>query len=281
MKTKPHGRVWLASVLAVLVAGGAIWLWQGKEPQVVASVEVTEPGADDLTAFAAAKVFFAHQSVGANVISGVEPTFEAFGQVAPAVVETRDSLPSGTGVLAHAHVGVNGDPFGKLSDFVSIVDGSLGDQVDVAVLKFCYVDVVADTDVEDVFSAYAATMAELERKHPGVRFVYTTVPLSTDRGWKATVKSWIGRDDQMGPADNLARQRYNQLIRDRYGASGRLFDIAAVEATLTDTPTLRNAEGRDYYVLNAALAADTGHLNDIGARVAASEFIRVVAGAVR
>lgn len=281
MKTKSRGMAWLAGALAVLLVGGATWLWQGREPEVVASVNVAEPDADDLAVFRSAKVFFGHQSVGANVISGVAPTYQAVGESAPAVVETREALSPDAGVLAHAHVGTNGDPFGKFADFASIMDGALGEQVDVAVLKLCYVDVVASTDVEAVFAAYSATMSDLERRHPGVRFVYTTVPLSTDRGWKATIKSWIGSDDQMGPADNLSRQRYNELVRARFGASGRLFDIAAVEATIADTPTLRNADGQDYYVLNAALAADPGHLNDLGARVAATEFIRVVAGASR
>ncbi len=133
---------------------------------------------------------------------------------------------------------------GKFGDFTDGERRSLGDGVDVALLKLCYVDVVAGTDVDAVFAAYSALMDELERKHPSVRFLYTTVPLSTDRGWKSIVKSWIGRDDQMGPADNIARERYNELVRARYGASGRLFDIAAVEATMTEIPTQRDLTAR-------------------------------------
>lgn len=281
MKMQLRSKVWLASVLAMLMAGGAIWLWQGKETTVAASVKVTEPGADDLTAFAATKVFFGHQSVGANVISGVGPTFEAATRPGPTVVETRDSPPSDSGALLHAYIGVNGDPFGKFTDFARVLNGPLGNHVDVAILKLCYVDIVASTDVDAVFSTYSTMMDELEKKHPSVRFVYTTVPLSTDRDWKAIVKSWIGRDDQMGPADNVARQRYNELIRERYGRSGRLFDIAAVEATILDIPMQRSVDGRKYYVLNGALASDPGHLNELGARVAAAEFIRVVADAAR
>lgn len=279
MKVRSRRKVWLAGVMAALLAGGAMLLWQGKEPTGTASVKITEPDSDDLREFASTRVFFGHQSVGGNVISGVAPTFEAAGRSAPAVVETRESPSAELGVLAHAYVGANGDPLGKFRDFAEIVNGPLGDGVDVALMKLCYVDVVASTDVNAVFAAYSAMMAELERKHPSVRFLYTTVPLSTDRRWKAVVKSWIGRDDQMGPADNIARERYNELVRARYGSSGRLYDIAAVEATMRDAPTRRNSDGRTYYVLNDALAADPGHLNELGSRLAAAELIRMVAGA--
>lgn len=281
MKIRSRGSIWLASVMAVLAAGGAMLLWQGKEPAVAASVEIVEPDAEDLREFASTRVFFGHQSVGSNVISGVVSTFEAGGLSAPGIVETRASTIPEMGVLAHTHIGVNGDPLGKFRDFAEVVNGTLGEGVDVAVLKLCYVDVVAGTDVNAVFSAYSAMMAELERKHPSVRFLYTTVPLSTDRGWKSVVKSWLGRDDQMGPADNIARERYNELVRVRYGSSGRLFDIAAIEATMKDAPTLRDSNGQAYYVLNDALAADPGHLNEFGSRLAAVELIRVVTEARR
>lgn len=262
-------------VIAVGVAGSAVWL--GKGSDVPAAIVVDDPTSDELEAFASTRVFFGHQSVGSNVISGVESTYAALGSGVPEIVETR-VLPSTVGgVLAHTHVGVNGDPFGKFEDFAAALDGPIADQIDVAVIKLCYADIVSDTDVEAVFDEYVAMMDRLEAEHPSVRFVYTTVPLTTDRGWKAVVKSWIGRDDQMGPADNQARQRYNELIREKYGHSGQLFDIAAVESTLQQEPAERGSGDETYYVLNGPLAADPGHLNDLGARLAAAEFIRVVA----
>ena len=42
----------------------------------------------------------------------------------------------------------------------------------------------------------------------------------------AKVKATIGTADRRGPADNLARHRYNTLVRERYAPTGRLFDIA-------------------------------------------------------
>lgn len=244
----------------------------------MAPIEVPEPDSGTLAQFGATRVFFGHQSVGANVIDGVGSVFAQSGVQVPEVVETRDSVPARAGFLAHAHMGVNGDPFGKLTDFASVLGGPMGGRIDVAVLKFCYADIVAGTDVQAVFDAYVQTMAGLEASHPAVRFLYTTVPLSTDWSWRQVVKSWIGRNDQMGPADNLARQEYNQLIRDKYGDSGRLFDIAAVEATLTEDPMSRTEGGQPYYVLNPQLASDAGHLNELGQRAAAVAFIDAVTG---
>ena len=279
VKARSRARAWVMGGLAALMVGGALLLWPERSSEMSASIRIAESDSQDLQSFATTRVFFGHQSVGGNVIDGLAPTFAAAGLPAPSIIEARESGDGSSGALLHAHVGANGDPLGKIRDFNDLMNGSLGDNVDVALMKLCYVDVVAGTDVDAVFAAYAATMAELEAKHPSVRFLYTTVPLSTDRGWKSIVKSWIGRDDQMGPADNLARERYNQLVRARYGSSGRLFDIAGIEATMRDAPTQRTADGSTYYVLNAALAADPGHLNELGSRLAAAELIRIVAGA--
>ena len=262
-------------LLALVAGGGVVWFLQGRGTSMPAP-EVTDVDVDQLRSFSATRVFFGHQSVGANVISGVELAYSAAATPGLVIAETRDHVPTAGGFLAHAYVGANGDPYGKIADFEAVLDGAVGDEVDVAVLKFCYVDVVAGTDVQALFDAYVSAMRELETRHPSVRLLYATVPLTTDRGWKSTVKSWIGQDDQMGPEDNIARQSYNELIRSRFGGTGRLFDVAAVEATMPASPTQRQLNGRTYYVLSEALAADAGHLNELGSRLAAAEFVRVV-----
>lgn len=273
MRRRPVAIV-VAGALLALTAGAA-WALSEREPEVPAAVAATTPTSEELATFAGTRIFFGHQSVGSNIIAGTESLFS--GNEDLTVVETREEVPAEGGFLVHAHVGVNGDPFGKFDDFASIIDGPMGSSVDVALIKLCYVDVTASTDVQAVFEAYTELMTRLEAEHADVTFVYTTVPLTTDRGWKQTVKAWLGRDDQMGPADNVARQQYNELIRERYGDTGRLFDIAAVESTMDDDPTLRSLDGQSYYVLHGGLAADPGHLNDPGSRVAATELIRVIA----
>lgn len=265
-------------LLALLAGGTLVWLLQGRGGSVAGSINVVQPSADEIRTFAGTRVFFGHQSVGANVISGVEAIY-ASSEVPLQIVQARQPESGGDGFLAHARMGVNGDPLGKFADFTAVLDGPLGNQVDVAVLKLCYVDVVAGTDVEALFDRYVSMMDDLERAHPSVRFIYATAPLTTDRGWKSTVRSWLGQDDRMGPADNVARQRYNELIRQRYSGTGRLFDVAAIEATMAGAPTQRQLDGEPYFVLNGALATDPGHLNELGSALAGAEFIRVVSAA--
>jgi len=239
------------------------------------------PSAADLAAVAGARVLFGHKSVGANILSGIAPLYRDAGVPAPRVVEAREPVDPGQPFLAHTQVGQNRDPLGKLADFDALLDGPLAEAVDVALVKLCYADVDAGTDVAAVFDRYTATMDALAARHPRLRLVYTTVPLTTDRSWKGKVKAALGSADRRGPADNLARHRYNTLVRDRYGASGRLFDIAAVEATLDGPAMVRRLGGEEYHVLNRDLSADAGHLNADGARAAAAQFVRVVAASAR
>lgn len=240
------------------------------------TIDVPEAAPADLRQVTGVRVFFGHQSVGANVLGGVAPVYAAAGEPAPRLVETR--LPvDAPAFVAHAKVGRNRDPIAKLADFAEILDGPLGDELDVALVKFCYADVTADTDVPGLYEAYQAALEALQRRRPGIRFIRATVPLTTDRGWKAKTKALLGRDDQQGPADNLARQRYNAMVRDRYAADGRLFDIAEVEATVAQQPMTRRLRGQQYQVLNRALSSDAGHLNDLGSALAATELIRIVA----
>ena len=67
------------------------------------------------------------------------------------------------------------------------------------------------------------------------------------------------------------------MVRARYGDTGSVFDIAAVEATMEQQPMVRNLKGQRYLVLNRALSSDAGHLNALGSQAAAAEFVRVLA----
>ncbi|HSN11101.1 MAG TPA: hypothetical protein VLS51_03190 [Propionibacteriaceae bacterium] len=267
---------WLFVAIALVLVAGAVWSTRERSP-VMGDAIVTPPY-DELRTFAATRIFFGHQSVGANIIAGLESTYAGSSDsTLLTVVETREPAAGESGIFAHAPVGANGDPYRKLADFTAILDGPVGSRVDVALLKLCYADVVAGTDVEALFAAYESMLADLAIRHPDVRFLAATVPLTTDRSWKSTLKSWLGDDDRTGPADNVARARYNALVRARFAATGDLYDIAAVEATLPESPMERRSGAATYHVLNADLAADAGHLNDLGSRLAAAELIRLVA----
>jgi lysophospholipase L1-like esterase len=146
-----------------------------------------------------------------------------------------------------------------------LLRSGLADQVDVAVLKFCYVDFTTSTDVDQLFREYRKTLDALERDFPRVTFLHSTAPLMVHpSGWKGNLKAMLGRDD------NVTRERYSALVREAYGAA-HLFDIAAIEGTAPD--------GTRQAALYAAYTTDGGHLNEGGSAVVAAGLLRLVAAA--
>lgn len=215
----------------------------------------------DLQKVAGMKSYFGHQSVGGNILGAIPGVFADFDLTAPPVLEAPASV-SGGGFL-HNGIGANGNPQSKITDFAGKVRGGIGQKVDTAFMKFCYVDITAGSDVTSVFASYRDTMAALQREYPAVAFLYVTVPLTTN-----------------SPADNAARERFNALMRDRYGDSGRLFDLAAIESTRPDgTRVSGTHNGATYYALYSGYASDEGHLNTRGAKAAGSGLLDVIAHA--
>jgi len=236
---------------------------------------VVEPTTAELQPFATTTVFFGHQSVGANVLEGLA-ALDGVDAAGIRIIESTDAGSVAPGTVAHAYIGVNGAPQSKLDAFVELMDSGMAEAVDFALLKLCYVDIDAHTDVAAVLAAYTDTIAGLQARHPETTFLYATVPLATARDLKATVKSWLGRDAGMGPEDNVARQQFNAALREQFADTGLLFDIAAVESGMDQSASARTHNGADYYVLDDSFAADPGHLNADGARAAAAELVRTI-----
>ncbi|MEZ5288141.1 MAG: hypothetical protein R2712_25760 [Vicinamibacterales bacterium] len=156
-------------------------------------------------------------------------------------------------------------------------DGSGGAAADVALLKFCYIDIGASTDVHALFGIYRDTLAAVAAAHPHLAVVPCTAPLRhTESGLGVWVRERLGRRNRQKAA-NRARQAFNDLVRRAY-AGTPIFDIAAGEAT-------RPGGARDSFVLDgqrcdnlaAEYTSDGGHLNDTGARALAGAFVRAVA----
>ena len=262
-------RLAAAVVIVALLGGAAYVLLRARAPASDVIVVDAVPTADDggLRAVAERRIFFGHMSVGANILSGVEDVYRTSGEAPPTMLEIEPgeapTLPSG-GVLVHALIGPNTEPLEKLANFDTTLRAGLAEQVDVAALKFCYVDVLWDSDVETLFSRYEETLARLEADYPGVRFVHMTVPLKTGpSGIRSGVKVLVGRDD------NAARERYNEMMRDAYGPD-RLFDLAALEATEPDGAIRQRVLFADY-------SSDGGHLNEVGAAHVAAGLIGFLA----
>ena len=269
----------VATVISVAAMLGTYVVASGRRP---AGEPYPSPTAtrEDLLAVSDARVFFAHQSVGGNILEGFPAVYAAQGLPAPGVNDLADGAPGNQ--LVHTRVGKNGDPLGKIEEFDTLLRGGLAEDTDVAVLKLCYSDVRAETDVDEVFTAYRDTMAALQEDYPKTTVVAATVPLTIRRSAVGTMKQWVGRGDKYGPEHNLAREQFNALLRAEHAETGLLFDVASIESTSSDGPrTTGMHEGQLYYALGREHAKDPGHLNEAGGTVVADGMLAVLATALR
>jgi hypothetical protein len=281
-------KVGLGAVAGVVVVGlvsGYVLARPESKVLRTEAYDVASATPDQLERLARLRIFFGHQSVGGNILGATPDVFAAAGVAAPEIVESEKAVASGPLIL-HSYIGRNGDPLGKLAEFDRIIRSGVGDSVDVAVFKFCYVDVHEGDDIDALFAAYRDTLAALERDYPDVTFLYLTVPLTTEFGGpferaKRRVKDLLGRENIFVPAHNVAREELNALIRAEFGDSGRFFDIAAVQSTGADgNRQVRSHGGSVYFAMEDVLASDPGHLNSGGGAIVASAFLATVADAV-
>lgn len=237
---------------------------------------------DDLEELSRRSVLFGHQSVGQNIVDGLQRLAAAAGAPIEAVALDRTGSP-GRGTFAHVRVADNGEPFRKLESFERALAGR--GAFDVALMKFCYVDITARTEVPPLFAAYQAMLARLEARYPDTVFVRVTVPLRTLRrepdSFFTQVRAALGRKTS-GIADNARREEFNQLLRGATRETGApLFDLARIESTHPDgRPEAEQWEGRGAVpALVTAYTRDGGHLNEAGQHRAARELLRVIAAA--
>jgi len=224
------------------------------------------------------RIYFGHQSVGYNLVDGLQ----ALAQEKPLglkIVEGRSPEALGSPAFAHAKNGENHDPISKIRDFANTLEaGGLGQRTDIAFFKFCYVDFVPGTDVDKVFAEYKGTLARLRQAYPKIKFVHFTSPLTVvQSGPKALVKRLLGK--RLGGAEaNVVRERFNALMRQEYAGREPLFDLAAVESTRPDGQPVTFADGGARYpALASEYASDGKHLNAAGARWAAAHLLKTLA----
>jgi hypothetical protein len=226
------------------------------------------------------KIYFGHQSVGQNILDGVAEILTAHPEIDLEIVETDDPGRFGKPLLAHGRVGENRNPSSKIEAFKERMDRGLGDLADIAFFKFCYVDFSANTDPEKVFLEYNSVMDDLARRYPDTKFLHVTAPLvSKESKLRTIAKKILGK--QLRPyRENAVRTRFNEMMRAEYGESGLLFDLAMIESTREDGTRLTYGSGSDFmYALVPRYTDDGGHLNEVGRRLVAEQFLLFLAKA--
>jgi hypothetical protein len=237
--------------------------------------------AADLKAISSARVYFGHQSVGANIMAGLEDLQLQLGQPGIRIGELGALEPAdGQGILLHTKVGENEKPGSKCQDFRRILDQQLQGRVDVALFKFCYVDFSDTSDVNEIFATYASTLDDLKQRYPDIVFLHVTAPLRTvDRGPGVWVREMLGRRNRTKLA-NVSRNEFNRRLKERYGGDP-IFDLAATMSTYPDgrRESFKMDDGV-YFSLVPAYTDDGGHLNGVGRTYAAAALVHSIAGAL-
>lgn len=208
-------------------------------------------------------------------MAGVAAIRALLPEIELTIVPGDPAVLGGRPGFTHAPIGENGDPASKLSAFTAQLQAAGPDGVDIALMKFCYVDVGIETDVDAMFAAYRRAATAWRSAHPPTRFVHCTVPLCARRDtWKERLRELLGRGDV---AANRRREAFNAQLRAGYGGREPVFDIAAAEATLPDGAVVAAAGAR---CMASCYTTDGGHLNDVGRLVVARELLRVLVGLV-
>jgi hypothetical protein len=208
------------------------------------------------------KWYFAHASVGANMMDGISDLHGLDkGDYPFHGISAQKSPPNTTqGGAIYEHNRGNPGWKAKFDGFESCVNnGWHHPTIDIAVNKLCYIDQHAS------FKYYLHSMTNLEAAFPQTVIVYTTMPLMT------------GTD-----ADNFLRNAFNERLREWVRLNGRvLFDIADIEAHDIDgkacTFQYRN---KTCQKLCESYTKDGGHLNEAGRQLVGKGFYALAAALV-
>lgn len=225
---------------------------------------------DEWKSIAQKRILFAHQSVGENILAGIRSLADESNTTIK-ITKSREVI-AGPGIT-HFFVGKNEAPYVKLKDFEDTLNGGAITGADIALLKLCYIDINRNTDVVKLAEAYSSMLFKLSQRYPKTTFIAVTVPVRTvSTGFKVSIRRLLGKK-MNDYEDNVRRQEFNTILRNRFGVQGRLFDLAKAEAQGTNTITYN---GKPLDVLNTKMAIDSGHLNAFGERIVAAEFIKYI-----
>ncbi len=228
--------------------------------------------------FGRRRIFFGHQSVGADIVAGVRQLADRCPETTCIIEQTKQSAHMQRPGLYHAPIGRNRDPLAKNNDFAAVLSSGVGDVVDIALYKYCYVDITDATNIWELFSQYCRNMLNLQERFPAVSFIHVTVPLtSVQTGPRAWVKKLIGRPID-GMVDNIRRHGFNELMRSTFEKREPFFDLAALGATRADgSRSCFHHRGARYPALAPELTPDGGHLNERGREMVAGALLRLLA----
>jgi hypothetical protein len=225
------------------------------------------------------KIYFGHQSVGYNIIDGIKIIMNENPQIKLNIVlsDETDNIEN-AGFFSHSEIGENGKPDSKLGAFKKNMEDGLGNKVDIAFFKFCYVDFKSNTEVKNIFDQYKKIMIELKEKYPNVAFIHVTSPLTIPQegilvNIKNSIKRMIGKPVSR-IEDNTKRDEFNALLKSEFKSKDPVFDLAQIESTYPENRiAVFSYEGKKYPHLVQNYTDDGGHLNQAGSKIVAEQLL--------
>lgn len=210
-------------------------------------------------------IIFGHMSVGENIIEGMKEVVSRNDNIKLNIKKLQLKGKNEKGKLVHLKVGNNGEPLKKIARFRKILNNLDEDQNHIAMLKFCYVDINANSDPKQLFDAYKQMVKEVEEISPNIKLIHFTTPLTINqKGLKAFLKKILGKAPN-GMIANIKRNEYNKYLLNEYGKQNSIFDLAKFESTdKNGKRTYFIKDQNRYYLLSDEYTYDGGHLNEIG-----------------
>jgi len=260
------------TVFLVACTGGSM----EKEKPSLRSIKSVDDSA--LKRLSGKKIYFGHQSIGSNILDGIDDVMRDNPKVRLKIRETENPEDYKASILGHSAIGKNNDPRSKCDHFVELMENGLGGNVEVAFFKFCCVDIMAESNVTELFSYYKEKMEYIKNKFPEVTFIHVTIPLTiVQSGPKAWIKKMMGLP--LGYYDdNVKRNEYNNMLKKTYSGKEPVFDIAEIQSTLPDGRRVDIEKGGNIiYYLAPQYTNDGGHLNDLGRRIVAEQLLITLA----
>ncbi len=215
------------------------------------------------------RVFFGHQSVGADTIEGMAAL--GFGDPWVYWAFPDDAGYNGGAYFGQEMIGENRHPAGKVEAFRAfMIDDAYGARVDLAGFKLCFQDFEDDAGGDAAGSSaelaaleltYAAAIDQVRAQFPGVRLFHVTPPLVAAAEWSA---------DQ-----NAARVALGDWLKHTYGPTDVIFDLQDVESIDPSTQQRCTAMGA-WALCDANAADDHAHLSTGGKERMAKAMMTMV-----
>jgi hypothetical protein len=251
-------------------------------PETIRLPSFSDVSREDWANLEQKRIFFGHQSVGYNVVDGIRGLAGKNGPVVLKILETTNPDEFSTPLFAHAAIGKNGDPLSKSTAFSDLLLGRLAGRVDIALVKFCYVDITGNSDLKKVMAGYEISAESLKREFPNLVIIHVTVPLNArSMGLRSSIKRLFGYPEWVDES-NIKKNEFNRILTKRYEGKEPVFDLAAAESSYPDgrrSSFIRN--GQIYYSLAPEYTDDGGHLNALGRKRIAEQFLITMANAAK